>query len=151
MDGLVEGRIVEYVLGEGDVPETYKYLVGAIRPAIVLGVCGHTSGCSNLTVFMDWSNDGNFMEYEHQGVLQKSPMPCIWATSVSYSQGLEPRTWHWPTETMTLRAARDARMAAEAAAAAAAAAIPVPVVEVSIPEPTPEAPEVEPVAPAPVA
>jgi hypothetical protein len=78
MDGLFEGRIVHYVMPNGDH-----------RPAIVVrvwrGPCGEESGCSNLQVFTDGRNDGPGFE---SGV--------HWATSVAYSDEPKPGTWHWP-------------------------------------------------------
>ena len=77
MEGLTEGRIVHYVLADGGS-------MGEHRPAIVVKVWSKESGTSNLTVFTDWSNDG---QHNENGIR--------WTTSVQYSEGKEPGTWHW--------------------------------------------------------
>lgn len=71
MDGLTEGRIVHFVLPNGEH-----------RPAIIVRVWSKETGCVNLQVFTDSTNDGLD--------------PVEWRTSVSPSQdGKEPYTWHW--------------------------------------------------------
>lgn len=71
--GLIEGRIVHYVLDDGPhASET--------RPAIVVKVWDKDSGCVNVNIFTDGENDGDAR---------------TWATSVLYSEEYEPRTWHW--------------------------------------------------------
>lgn len=87
MEGLIEGRIVHYVLSDG--PHA-----GEHRPAIIVRVWrvrdadGNEhppdNGYSNLVVFMDGSNDGD----RFAGCLS-------WQTSVVFSQEPQPRTWHW--------------------------------------------------------
>lgn len=85
MEGLSEGRIVHYVLSNGEH-----------RPAIVVRNWSNpeipgSDGMVNLIVFSDGSNDsgavsGNVSE---QGL--------FWATSAHYgSEGTEHHTWHWP-------------------------------------------------------
>lgn len=80
MEGLTEGRIVHYVLPDGRS-------AGAHRPAIVVMVCpkewGYPPGAAQLQVFVDGTND--YQNYSGS----------IWATSVQYSEGKEPGTWHW--------------------------------------------------------
>lgn len=72
MDGLTEGRIVHFVMPDGEH-----------RPAIVVKVWNKDSGSSNLTVFSDWQNDG------------KSEGP-FWATSIMPDEETKlPGTWHW--------------------------------------------------------
>ncbi len=71
---LIEGRIVHYVMPDGQH-----------RPAVVVQVWNKDTGCSNLQVFTDGSNDGP--DYR-KGL--------FWATSVIYSENKEPSTWHWP-------------------------------------------------------
>jgi len=73
MDGLIEGRIVHFVLEKGQH-----------RPAIVVKVWNKDSGSVNLQVFTDGSNDGE---------LYASGM--YWATSIMPSETNEVRTWHW--------------------------------------------------------
>ncbi len=86
MEGLIEGRIVHYVLPNG-------YSAGDHRPAIIVRVFDsmRESGTVNLLVFTDCNND----------VDPKDPQTTsygsgvAWATSVHYSETKEPRTWHW--------------------------------------------------------
>lgn len=82
MEGLTEGRIVHYVLSNGEH-----------RAAIVVrvfGQYGKETGLANLLVFSDGANDkgvvsGNVSE---QGV--------FWATSAHYDpEGTKHHTWHW--------------------------------------------------------
>jgi len=80
MDGLIEGRIVHYVLGEGPME-------GEHRPAIVVKVWYPETGTCNLQVFCDSDASGSAND--------KLP-PVMWATSVSYDANHAPYTWHWP-------------------------------------------------------
>jgi hypothetical protein len=78
MEGLTEGRIVHFVLPNGQH-----------RPAIVVNAWHHVfeyhaSGRVNLQVFTDFKNDGE--EYASGQ---------YWATSVPYSEDPQPGTWHW--------------------------------------------------------
>lgn len=75
--GLSEGRLVHYVMVDGQ-----------IRPAIVVRVWDRVTGCCNLQVFVDGSNDG----YDWK-------TGTLWATSIPYDEGLAPQTWHWPERT----------------------------------------------------
>jgi len=77
MEGLVEGRIVHYVMPDGRHP-------GEHRPAIIVKVWGQDNGCSNLLVFTDFTND-----YE------KATDPVVWKTSIVYDADAKPATWHW--------------------------------------------------------
>lgn len=89
MEGLTEGRIVHYVLNEGNGK-------GQHRPAVVVRVWRITgegniktppeNGCSNLQVFTDSD--------EHQKYNDELP-PVMWATSVIYDENCAPGTWHW--------------------------------------------------------
>jgi hypothetical protein len=74
LEGVIEGRIVHYVLPGG--PNA-----GESRPAVIVKVWDKDSGCVNLIVFPDGSNDG--------------PDFSSWVTSVLYSEAHEARTWHW--------------------------------------------------------
>ena len=78
MDGLIEGRVVHYVLEDGP----YK---GEHRPAVIVRVWPTELdyGC-NLQVLTDGSNDGP----QYAGGM-------VWKTSVPYSEEPKPRTWHW--------------------------------------------------------
>lgn len=82
MDGLTEGRIVHYVMHDGNV-------AGEDRPAIVVNAWHNNSeyqreGRVNLQVFTDFGNDGK--DYESGR---------YWATSVPFSEERKPGTWHW--------------------------------------------------------
>lgn len=79
MDGLTEGRIVHYVMHDGNS-------MGQHRPAIVVNAWKgvYTDGRVNLQVFTDFGNDGK--DYESGR---------YWATSVEYSEDPQPGTWHW--------------------------------------------------------
>lgn len=71
------GRIVVYVWPE---EEKQNNNGAETSPAIIVRTWEETSyendEC-NLKVFADGASD-------------------VWATSVPYSEGKEPRTWHWP-------------------------------------------------------
>lgn len=72
MEGLTEGRIVHYVLSNGER-----------RPAIVVKVWSPSMGTANLCVFMDGHNDSK------DGAMTR------WVTSAMYSEDPKPDTWHW--------------------------------------------------------
>jgi hypothetical protein len=84
MQGLTEGRIVHYVLSNGQH-----------RPAIVVRnwsdpALPGSDGRVNLTVFADGSNDA--------GVVggSSSVQGLFWATSVHHDpEGTKHHTWHW--------------------------------------------------------
>lgn len=77
MEGLTEGRIVHFVTEWGEH-----------RPAIVVKVWrdlqGSPPGYSNLQVFSDGSNDGDWGRPN-----------VVWETAVSFSEEPKPHTWHW--------------------------------------------------------
>lgn len=74
MDGLTEGRIVHFVLENGQH-----------RPAIIVKVWNKESGYISLQVFTDGGNDG--VQYA-SGI--------YWATSINPDEvEKKPRTWHW--------------------------------------------------------
>lgn len=78
MEGLTEGRMVHFVMPNGDH-----------RPAVIVNAWKGVSvyqqqGKVNLQVFTDFSNDGK--EYESGR---------YWATSIPYSEEPKPNTWHW--------------------------------------------------------
>lgn len=77
MEGLVKGRIVHYVMEDG--PHAGDY-----RPAIIVRIWDHDTGCANLQVFTDGENDG-----------PRYASGLAWKTSREYSAGQEPGTWHW--------------------------------------------------------
>ena len=79
MEGLTEGRIVHYVLPNGQH-----------RPAIIVKLWAPNGGSFphpvQLQVFMDGGNDGS--EYGLVGM--------AWETSVPYDEtGLQVHSWHW--------------------------------------------------------
>lgn len=106
MDGLVKGRIVYYVLSAQDAeainrrrtssgsildrmqsePPTWpagaqahlgnQVYEGDICPAMVVGVWSQDSGCSNLKVALDGTDE-------------------YWATSRNRDDDKRPGTWHW--------------------------------------------------------
>lgn len=88
MEGLTEGRIVHFVMPNGDH-----------RPAVVVNVwhvSGQCEGYVNLQVFTDGSNDlhglpDDFNDDAREGIKRG----LYWATSKCYSETKEPNTWHW--------------------------------------------------------
>jgi hypothetical protein len=82
MEGLIEGRIVHYVLPDGRNP-------GEHRPAIIVKVweAHRAQGTVNMQVFTDSQNDY---------LAGPATSGVMWATSVPYSEEPKPRTWHWP-------------------------------------------------------
>ena len=79
MEGLIEGRVVHYVIEDGRNK-------GEHRAAIVVKNLGQNNGCANLTVFYDWTNDG---EGYGSGL--------AWETSRLFDDTEKsPGTWHWP-------------------------------------------------------
>lgn len=62
---------------------------GQHRPAVVVQVWNKDTGCSNLQVFTDGTNDGPVFG-DGNGLCN-----AYWATSVLYSEDPQPRTWHW--------------------------------------------------------
>lgn len=87
MDGLVEGRIVHYVMPDG------KH-----TPAIVVKVWDHTgpNGTSNLQVFTDGSNALPYTpeekaQFANFGMdLDAVKHGHIWKTSISFSKSRSP-------------------------------------------------------------
>lgn len=95
--GLIEGRIVHYVLDSTD--PVHKSAVGQHRPAIVVNSwpgLGRDDGYSNLLVFVDGSNDATqFIAHaDSPGGQREIPRFMFWATSRVQSEGKAPRTWH---------------------------------------------------------
>lgn len=92
MDGLIEGRVVHYVLESGRSK-------GAHRPAIVVRDWKQENELVQLQVFTDGSNDGFEVTHlinagGHEAII-KITQNSIWRTSVHYSEDKEPGTWHW--------------------------------------------------------
>lgn len=78
MNGLIEGRVVHYVLIDG--PHA-----GEHRKADVVRVWDPTTGLCNLIVALDGENDGATLGQLHR-----------WVTSVSHDEETKKLgTWHW--------------------------------------------------------
>jgi hypothetical protein len=90
MDGLIEGRIVHFVMPDG------KH-----SPAMIVRVWNQETGMSNLQVFTDGSNSLPYTPEEkvlfsNFGMdLNQVAHGHIWMTSRSYSEEPKPGTWHW--------------------------------------------------------
>lgn len=81
--GLGPGRIVHYVLTDHDLDNASA---GEVRPAMVIQVWDTTTGCSNLTVFIDMAND-----------VKRGGDPVAFdASSIHYDEAGSPGTWHFP-------------------------------------------------------
>lgn len=103
MDGLVEGRIVHFVLNnhldETDLLVIIENLT--CRPAIIVNAWGGKleDGMVNLQVFLDGSNDHKLAEKLLRKELivdnYQVNFGHLWATSVKYSETKEIGTWHW--------------------------------------------------------
>lgn len=122
LQGLTEGRIVHFVLGQGRCK-------GECRPAMVVknwtapfrnSGYADNSGSSNLVVFLDGSNDAGASSHERPGEI---PPLVSWETSIprlaEFAEGLPvpPRTWHWPQECPHYEGTHARAGAAEAAPA----------------------------------
>ncbi len=92
MDGLTEGRMVHFVMPNGEH-----------RPAIITRVWDRTgsTGCANLSVFTDYTNDSGHNAAE-RNLLADAGIDFsqvagghIWKTSQMYSEERKPGTWHW--------------------------------------------------------
>lgn len=79
IEGLRVGAIVGYVLYDGNNE-------GQVRPAIVVKIWDHITGCSQLQVFMD--GDGT------EGFNDSAPN-IQWETSILYDEDKTPGTWHF--------------------------------------------------------
>lgn len=103
MEGLVEGRIVHFVLDNHifktnpDEAGNQQSIEGLIcRPAIIVNAWGGKleDGMINLQVFLDGNNDFSLVMAE-VGSSFSTPA-TLWKTSVKYSETKEVGTWHWP-------------------------------------------------------
>ena len=79
IEGIIEGRMVHYVLSNGEH-----------RPGIIVKVWSKSSGCSNLQVFVDNTNDAPAFI---PPIAQVTGV--YWVTSANYSEEPTPRTWHF--------------------------------------------------------
>lgn len=90
MDGLTEGRIVHYVMPDGQH-----------RPAIVVNVwrdlIGPCEGYINAQVFTDGSNDMTASNIQYfKGAEESVSRGLYWATSICPDEETKkPGTWHW--------------------------------------------------------
>lgn len=92
LEGLTEGRIVHYVMTNGDhrpaiVVRVWRSLGGAHEGLPVL------EGLVNLQVFTDGANDQN--PAYSSGLNERVSSGLLWATSVRYSDQHETGSWHW--------------------------------------------------------
>jgi hypothetical protein len=93
MDGLIEGRIVHFVMPDG------KH-----TPAIIAKVW-NDNGLVNLQVITDGSNALPYTpeektQFSNFGMdLEAVKHGHVWMTSRSYSDKYEPGTWHWVEKT----------------------------------------------------
>jgi hypothetical protein len=90
MEGLTPGRVVHYVLTEGDPVK--QHAIGEHRSATVLKVL-NADGSANLRVDIDGSNDA-----DNWYVGDAGPPLSFWATSVLPDPDGSPGTWHWIEE-----------------------------------------------------
>lgn len=93
MDGLTAGRMIHYVMPDGDH-----------RPAIVVRVWDHDNqgpGLINAQVITDGGNDvpNGAAEVQAWKDFNCDPEECrrglLWKTSISFSEDPKPNTWHW--------------------------------------------------------
>lgn len=93
LEGLTVGHIVHFVMPDGQH-----------RPAIITNVwdTNHYNGCSNLTVFTDWTNDSGYTEPVRQKIKEAGLDPAqiakgmVWVTSRLFDEKEKlPGTWHW--------------------------------------------------------
>ncbi len=85
MEGLTEGRIVHFVMPNGDH-----------RPAIVVKVWSKENGNSNLQVFTDGNNDAHAVVSTNFAATSQVKAGLWWRTSVPFDeQDKVPGTWHW--------------------------------------------------------
>lgn len=89
MDGLTEGRIVHFVMPNGEH-----------RPAIIVRVwaSGPCGGYVNMQVFTDGANDTYSIppgSNESTSLNEAIKTGIIWRTSICYSEEKTPNTWHW--------------------------------------------------------
>jgi len=88
MEGLIEGRIVHYVMPNGEH-----------RPAIVVNVWDVTGVCDgyiNLQVFTDFGNDAMNVPSNEPETKAQVNAGRLWATSVCFDDDEKlPGTWHW--------------------------------------------------------
>jgi hypothetical protein len=82
MDGKTEGRIVHFVLAEGQH-----------RAAMI--VRSWQGDMVNLRVFLDGTNDSRYLVENHHAYSLMGDAGSLWKTSVHYDEEKKPGTWHW--------------------------------------------------------
>lgn len=85
IEGLTVGRIVHYTFSEGDVPKRPD-AVGTDAAAIVVHDWNKETGCVNLLVFADGTNDTGDADRGN----------VLWLTSRTFSETPKRGFWHWP-------------------------------------------------------
>lgn len=99
MDGLTVGRVVHYVLSEGDAQEINKLHEAANIPRDerVPGIQYHTGNhvdagdhCAMVVVKV-WNPDIGLIN----GKVLLDGMDDYWAMSRSFSDEKKPSSWHW--------------------------------------------------------
>lgn len=91
MEGLIEGRQVHYVM-TGQEGSVLGHVAGEHRAATVVRVWDASRGYVNLLVHVDGYND---LAADDTTVFALAQVPQLWVTSILYSDGKEPGTWHW--------------------------------------------------------
>jgi len=91
MEGLTEGRIVHYVLREGERGHntytnrpTFNHRAAIVVRVFSVPAVYNTDGEANLLVFLDGLNDS------------ADGSPLAWFGSVKYDPNGGEGTWHWP-------------------------------------------------------
>ena len=92
MEGLTEGRIVHYVLRDGEfgysplpgLPPTLNHRAAIVVRVFSVPAAYNTDGEANLLVFLDGLNDS------------ADGSPLAWFGSVKYDPNGGAGTWHWP-------------------------------------------------------
>lgn len=89
MDGLTSGRMIHYVMPNGEH-----------RPGVITNVW-NDRGLINASVFTDYTNDVPYKKDEEELFRNNGVDPNqaahghIWKTSISYSEEPKVNTWHW--------------------------------------------------------
>lgn len=102
MEGLVEGRVVHFVLGDHASTDGTRDCRAAVIVNAWNGILD--DGMVNLKVLLDGNNDYGLVA--SKDLLKKctinktvtegnSILDYLWLTSVKYSENKEVGTWHW--------------------------------------------------------
>lgn len=86
MKGLTEGRIVHFVMNNGEH-----------RPSIIVKVWNAVTGTVNMQVFTDGTNDVEPPSTPNESTLLQEAIATgiLWRTSITYNEEKTPNTWHW--------------------------------------------------------